>query len=464
MEKTSESSRREEKRSDSHGEKKRSREDDKKLSEMDRRKIQKYKDDKLKERKDHTRRVLEQQAQEKRRALLGRQSEFIGTLEFRNQLPDLPFDAKFIQYPHDPDRFVKYRPTLVERDYVHEFYVEPNLGLPIDLIDPEKFEVPNASQRYMSNQEIELLNMTEIVNGSTTSKAKIRPHVPWLRRSEFMGTDLSEAVHQFKNESELQVEIRDKNQAMLSVVMQKDLEQRATESFDLCPTEDNMVHPLNKSLQPVQVWDVFPDEILSSNIYSILSYDILPSTETHDPSMFDRESRSLLRNVVTVSQPNTSDVLLGSILFPSTNEEETKDDDEGNSEKFKFFRDYVLNINHFPNDVQQLMLVLNPESTSATYCAMSTNIMLKKTKLGGDDKRRRGAVVYRRPYNEAEEEKRMESLLTVGTSSTACFAQNYNISGGIYDERLNGLVGHGGQVKAEADNVGSPDVSDEDSE
>ncbi|RHY28974.1 hypothetical protein DYB25_001549 [Aphanomyces astaci] len=373
--------------SSSHGEKKRSREDDKKMNEMDRRKIQKYKDDKLKERKDHTRRVLEQQAQEKRRALLGKQSEFIGTLEFRNQLPDLPFDAKFIQYAHDADRFVKYKPSQVERDYVHEFYVEQNLGLPIDLIDPEKFEVPDVSERAMTNVDVELLNMPEIISGASAAKAKIRPHVPWLRRSEFMGTDLSEAVHQFKNESELQVEIRDKNQAMLSVIMQKDLEQRANESFDLCPAADNM------------------------------SYDILPSTDTRDPTTHDRESHALLRNVVTVSQPNAADVLLGSILFPSTGHKavgggDTHDSDEdGGSEKFKFFRDYI----------------------------------------GGDSKRRRGAVVHRRAYNDAEEEKRTESLLTVG---------------GIYDERLNGMVGHGGHhVKdAQDDDVGSPDVSEEDSD
>ncbi|ETW02422.1 hypothetical protein H310_05936 [Aphanomyces invadans] len=461
MEKPTEATaaRRDEKTRDSHshGEKKRSREDEKKLNDMERRKIQKYKEDKLKERKDHTRRVLEQQAQEKRRDLLGRQSEFIGTLEFRNQLPDLPFDAKFIQYAHDPDRFVKYKPSLVERDYVHEFYVEPNLGLPIDLIDPEKFEVPDVSERAMTNVDIELLNMPEVISGSSAAKAKIRPHVPWLRRSEFMGTDLSEAVHQFKNESELQVEIRDKNQAMLSVIMQKDLEQRANESFDLCPPANKIVHPLKADLKPVQVWDVFPDEILSSNIYSILSYDILPSSETkHDPAIFDRESHALLRNVVTVSQPNASDVLLGSILFPSNGNkalEESKTNDSGDDgagEKFKFFRDYVLSINHFPSDVQQLMLMINPDSSTATYASLSTNIALKKTKIGGDAKRRRGAVVHRRPYNEAEEEKRTESLLTVG---------------GIYDERLNGMVGHGGSlVKNAGDDIGSPDVSDEDSE
>ncbi|OQR82226.1 glucosamine-6-phosphate deaminase [Thraustotheca clavata] len=356
------------------GDKKRSREEESKKV-MDRRKIQKYKDDKLKERREHTRKVLEQQAQEKRRVLLGRQSEFLGTLEFRNTLPDVPFDAKFLQYPSDPMRFVKYKPNQLEKDFVWEFYPERNLGLVVDLIDPEKYEVPTMTKRIMDPEDLELIKMPEVVSGSGISREKIRPHVSWLRRTEYMGTDLSESVHKFKNESELQEEMRDRNQSMLSVIMQKDLETRANESFENCPTKDTVVHPLNKNLKPVQVWDVFPDEVLSSNVYSILSYDILPSDEAGDKTVKERESRSILRNVVTVSQPG-SDVLLGSILFPST-----RDAENTSSEKFKFFRDYILNISHFPNDVQQLILMLNPNSESATYCSLSTNIMLKKTKV-----------------------------------------------------------------------------------
>jgi hypothetical protein len=73
--------------------------------ELERKKIQKYKEDKLKARRDHTRMILESHAQAKRRALLGKQSEFLANLEFRNVLPDLPFDTKFLQYPHEADRY-----------------------------------------------------------------------------------------------------------------------------------------------------------------------------------------------------------------------------------------------------------------------------------------------------------------------------------------------------------------------
>lgn len=72
--------------------------------ELERKRVQKYKEDKLKARRDHTRMILESHAQAKRRQLLGKQSEFLATLEFRNVLPDLPFDTKFVQYPHEPDR------------------------------------------------------------------------------------------------------------------------------------------------------------------------------------------------------------------------------------------------------------------------------------------------------------------------------------------------------------------------
>lgn len=72
--------------------------------ELERKKVAKYKEDKLKARRDHTRMILESHAQAKRRALLGKQSEFLATLEFRNALPDLPFDTKFLQYPHERER------------------------------------------------------------------------------------------------------------------------------------------------------------------------------------------------------------------------------------------------------------------------------------------------------------------------------------------------------------------------
>lgn len=74
--------------------------------ELERKKVAKYKEDKLKARRDHTRMILESHAQAKRRALLGKQSEFLANLEFRNALPDLPFDTKFLQYPHESERCV----------------------------------------------------------------------------------------------------------------------------------------------------------------------------------------------------------------------------------------------------------------------------------------------------------------------------------------------------------------------
>ena len=72
--------------------------------ELERKKVAKYKEDKLKARRDHTRMILESHAQAKRRALLGKQSEFLATLEFRNTLPDIPFDTKFVKYPHESER------------------------------------------------------------------------------------------------------------------------------------------------------------------------------------------------------------------------------------------------------------------------------------------------------------------------------------------------------------------------
>lgn len=108
--------------------------------ELERKKVAKYKEDKLRARRDHTRMILESHAQAKRRALLGKQSEFLANLEFRNALPDLPFETKFLQYPHESERLIKYKPNTLEADYTYEIHEEANLGLNIDLIDPAKYE------------------------------------------------------------------------------------------------------------------------------------------------------------------------------------------------------------------------------------------------------------------------------------------------------------------------------------
>uniref|UniRef100_A0A8C6S9F4 RNA polymerase II-associated factor 1 homolog n=1 Tax=Neogobius melanostomus TaxID=47308 RepID=A0A8C6S9F4_9GOBI len=65
-------------------------------------------------------------------------------VKYCNSLPDIPFDPKFIAYPFDQHRFVQYKATSLEKQHKHELLTEPDLGVTIDLINPDTYRIdPN---------------------------------------------------------------------------------------------------------------------------------------------------------------------------------------------------------------------------------------------------------------------------------------------------------------------------------
>ena len=96
-------------------------------------------------------------------------------VKYNNHLPDIPFDAKFIAYPFEANRyehvltiilcycfknismpatnlnnlfrFVQYKPTSLEKNYKHELLTEVDLGVNIDLIDPDTYAMNPEGRR-----------------------------------------------------------------------------------------------------------------------------------------------------------------------------------------------------------------------------------------------------------------------------------------------------------------------------
>lgn len=66
-------------------------------------------------------------------------------IKYNNTLPDVPFDPKFLAYPFDADRFIKYKPTSLEKNYKWELLTENDLGVKIDLINPDTYALDFSS-------------------------------------------------------------------------------------------------------------------------------------------------------------------------------------------------------------------------------------------------------------------------------------------------------------------------------
>ncbi|CAH8633924.1 unnamed protein product [Schistosoma mattheei] len=75
-------------------------------------------------------------------------------LKYQNNLPELPFDPKFLVYPLEPSRFLQYVATSLERNYKHELLTETDVGVEVDLIDPDVFRIDKRATLHPDDERL----------------------------------------------------------------------------------------------------------------------------------------------------------------------------------------------------------------------------------------------------------------------------------------------------------------------
>ena len=120
--------------------------------------------------------------------LLGREI-FNWQVKYCNNLPDIPFDPKFIAYPFDTQRFISYNPTGLERNYKYELLTEHDLGVAIDLINPDAYSVNEFDKPAMHPDDEKLLEeeMNTVTNTKRSSQHSIA--LSWMRRPDYISTE-----------------------------------------------------------------------------------------------------------------------------------------------------------------------------------------------------------------------------------------------------------------------------------
>ena len=84
-----------------------------------------------------------------------KKSDLLCRIKYCNTLPDIPFEPKFVTYPFEQTRFIQYNATSLERAYKHELLTEHDLGVTIDLINPDTYKInPNAPGIHPEDEKI----------------------------------------------------------------------------------------------------------------------------------------------------------------------------------------------------------------------------------------------------------------------------------------------------------------------
>ena len=118
-----------------------------------------------------------------------KRSDLICRVKYCNTLPDIPFDPKFLAYPFDTQRFIAYGPTGLERSYKYELLTEHDLGVTIDLINPDAYQANEYEKVAMDPADEKLLE--EELPGMQNTKRSQQHNVclSWMRRPDYISTE-----------------------------------------------------------------------------------------------------------------------------------------------------------------------------------------------------------------------------------------------------------------------------------
>ena len=190
-------------------------------------------------------------------------SDFICRYKCTNSLPDVPQQPKLLQYPFDPMRYVRRGPsgTALEKAYSQSapILAEPDLGVPIDLIDPEQYTVTGEEPQL---HELDL----ELIEGQSSlelKKAERGAPMPW-----FLATYYVDPLAATEYRGELNSRLEDED--MLSPTVQRAVQNEDSVDARIGIVEDSFAeaaamvagqlrHPQKKGVTAVAVTPLLPD-------------------------------------------------------------------------------------------------------------------------------------------------------------------------------------------------------------
>jgi hypothetical protein len=311
--------------------------------------------------------------------LLKKESEFISKLQFRNTLPDIPFDPKLLILPFDNSRYVRYNPTSLEKHHKHVLFNEPDLGIPINVIDPDIYKVP-VSNLSMAPEDTAIINAEVAVpatkgklkgKGAPRSRLEVRPAVSWLRKTEYLSNE--EDLPRFKGKG---IEARPGLHKLKADQLETlDVQVKAVEeAFD--QVKRPPVHPINPTLIPIEVLPVFPDFTLWPTPYTEVLFDSDPLFVLENLDSINPEHQDFMRNRAIIRGiPNAKNLV--AFITPSNDSRKRKrlDDGTGDSEEYQQIRALHFDVSNEPDLQDNFFFVFTKEAVY--YNQLSTKLKLR---------------------------------------------------------------------------------------
>uniref|UniRef100_A0A6B2EFM7 RNA polymerase II-associated factor 1 homolog n=1 Tax=Phlebotomus kandelakii TaxID=1109342 RepID=A0A6B2EFM7_9DIPT len=335
-----------------------------------------------------------------------KKSELICRVKYSNNLPDIPFDLKFITYPFENDRFIQYNPTSLERNYKYDVLTEHDLGVTIDLINRDLYQADPYGQLDPADEKL----LEEDVHTPQDSM-RSRQHaksVSWLRKSEYISTEQTRFQPQNIEKVEAQVGYNVKK-SLREETLYMD---RTTQIKAIEKTFQDSKTPITKhyskpNVTAVEVFPLFPDFKNWKYPCAQVIFDSDPAPVGKNvPAQLEEMSQAMIRGVMDESGEQFVAYFLPT---EPTLEKRRKDfasevlyEDEEEYE-YKMAREYNWNVKSKASKGYEENYFFIVRSDGVYYNELETRVRLSKRRQKiGQAPNNTKLVVKHRPLNASE--------------------------------------------------------------
>ncbi|KHN80192.1 RNA polymerase II-associated factor 1 -like protein [Toxocara canis] len=124
-------------------------------------------------------------------------TDFMCRVKYSNTLPDIPFEAKFLACPFTSLSrqvlFIEYKQTMLEKKFKFELLAESDLGVKIDLINPETYfvDMDTPKKQQLHPTDAELLEDEHANPQNSRRSLQHSKMVPWMRKTEYISSEFT---------------------------------------------------------------------------------------------------------------------------------------------------------------------------------------------------------------------------------------------------------------------------------
>lgn len=317
---------------------------------------------------------------------LKKPTTFLCKLKFRNELPDQTAQPKLMSLRRDKDRFTKYTITSLEKLHKPQLYVEPDLGIPLDLLDLSVYNPPKGRISHLDPEDEELLRDDDPITPVKKDgiKRKERPTdkgVSWLVKTQYISPFSMESAKQSITEKQLR-ESRSRN--VLENLNSRERQiQEIEASFEACKVKP--IHATNRKLQPVEILPLFPDFYRYDDEFVVANFDSAPTADSEVYNKLERrlrdahESQAIMKSFLASSSDTAKPDKFLAYMVPSPNELSKDIYDEREDVSYSWIREYHWDVRGDDADDPTTYLVTFGER-EAHYIPLPTKLILRKKK------------------------------------------------------------------------------------